>query len=80
VDHRAGLGDVEKKKFLILPTVELRPLGRPARSAVAILTALSRTGEVINMYSISVRKLKGGDEKIGGNKKSKRKMGLKEIV
>jgi hypothetical protein len=29
---RAGLDDVEKRKLLILPGIELRPLGRPARS------------------------------------------------
>jgi hypothetical protein len=32
VGPRAGLDDVEKRKFLILPGLELRPLGRPARS------------------------------------------------
>jgi hypothetical protein len=32
VDPRAGLDDMEKRKFLILPGLELRPLGRPARS------------------------------------------------
>jgi hypothetical protein len=32
VDPRAGLDDVEKRKFLNLPGLELRPLGRPARS------------------------------------------------
>jgi hypothetical protein len=32
VDLRAGLDDVEKRKFLNLPGLELRPLGRPARS------------------------------------------------
>jgi hypothetical protein len=32
VGHRAGLDDVEKRKFLTLPGLELRPLGRPARS------------------------------------------------
>jgi hypothetical protein len=31
-DPTAGLDDVEKKKFLTLPGLELRPLGRPARS------------------------------------------------
>jgi hypothetical protein len=29
---RAGLGDVEKRKFLNLPGLELRPLGRTGRS------------------------------------------------
>jgi hypothetical protein len=32
VDDRPGLDDVEKRKFLTLPGLELRPLGRPARS------------------------------------------------
>jgi hypothetical protein len=32
VDPRAGLDDVEKRKFFTLPRLELRPLGRPARS------------------------------------------------
>jgi hypothetical protein len=32
VDPRAGLGDVEKRKFLTLLVLELRPPGRPARS------------------------------------------------
>jgi hypothetical protein len=38
VDLRAGLNDLEKRKFLALPGLELRPLGRP----VAIPTELSR--------------------------------------
>jgi hypothetical protein len=29
---RAGMDDVEKRNFFILPGFELRPLGRPARS------------------------------------------------
>jgi hypothetical protein len=29
---RAGLKDVKKRSFLTLPGLELRPLGRPARS------------------------------------------------
>jgi hypothetical protein len=32
VGPRAGLDDVEKRKFLSLSELELRPLGRPARS------------------------------------------------
>jgi hypothetical protein len=31
VDPRAGLDDVEKRKFLTLPGLKPRPLGRPAR-------------------------------------------------
>jgi hypothetical protein len=32
VDLRAGLDDLEKRKFLTLPGLELRPLGCAARS------------------------------------------------
>jgi hypothetical protein len=32
VDPRSGLDDFEKRKFLTLPGLELRPLRRPARS------------------------------------------------
>jgi hypothetical protein len=32
VQPRAGLYDLENGKFLTLPGLELRPLGRPARS------------------------------------------------
>jgi hypothetical protein len=32
VDPRAGLDDVEKRKFLPPPGLELRPLGGPARN------------------------------------------------
>jgi hypothetical protein len=32
VDPRTGVDDVEKRKFLTPPGLELRPLGRPARS------------------------------------------------
>jgi hypothetical protein len=32
VNPRAGLDDSEKRKFMILQGLELRPLGRPARN------------------------------------------------
>jgi hypothetical protein len=32
VDLRGGQNDMEKRKFLTLPGLEFRPLGRPARS------------------------------------------------
>jgi hypothetical protein len=32
VDPRAGLDDVEKRKFLSIPGLEHRPLDRPSRS------------------------------------------------
>jgi hypothetical protein len=46
VDPRAGLDNVEKRKFLIPPGFELRTFGCPA-VAVAIPTALSRLLEVV---------------------------------
>jgi hypothetical protein len=32
MDQRTGLDNVERRKFLTLPVLELRPVGRPARS------------------------------------------------
>jgi hypothetical protein len=32
VDPRASLNDLEKRKFLTLPGLKLRPFGRPTRS------------------------------------------------
>jgi hypothetical protein len=32
VDPRAGLDDLEKRKFLTLPGLELQPYGSPSRS------------------------------------------------
>jgi hypothetical protein len=42
VGPRASLDDTENRKFLTLPGLELRPLGRPACSQSLILTTLSR--------------------------------------
>jgi hypothetical protein len=39
VDPRAGLYDVEKIKFFILPGLELRPLGGPARYTDYVIPA-----------------------------------------
>jgi hypothetical protein len=36
VDLRAGLDDLEKRKFLTLPGLELRSLGRPARRSYIV--------------------------------------------
>jgi hypothetical protein len=38
VDPRTGLDDLEKRKFLTLQGLELRPLGRPARSQSILTT------------------------------------------
>jgi hypothetical protein len=46
VGSRADLGDMKKKKFLTLPGLELRPLGRPARSQS--LHRLRYPGSLIN--------------------------------
>jgi hypothetical protein len=46
MDPRAGLDDVEKRKFLILPGLEPLPLGRPALSQS--LYRLSYPGHIIN--------------------------------
>jgi hypothetical protein len=49
VDPRAGLDDVEKRKFLSLPGLEPRPLFRPARSQS--LYRLSYPGSCLGCYS-----------------------------
>jgi hypothetical protein len=48
VDPRDGLNDMEKWKFLTPPGLELRPLGRPARSQS--LYRLSYRGSIILRY------------------------------
>jgi hypothetical protein len=49
VDSRAGLDDVEKRKFLLLPGLELRSLGCPARSQS--LYRLPYPGSVVSSAS-----------------------------
>jgi hypothetical protein len=48
VDPRAGLDDVEKKKFLTLPGLQLQPICRPARSQS--LYRLSYPGSCLIRY------------------------------
>jgi hypothetical protein len=50
VDPTAGLDDVENRKFLALPGLELRPLGRPARSQS--LYRLSYPGSVVKLLFV----------------------------
>jgi hypothetical protein len=50
VGPRTGLDDVEKIKFMILPRLELRPLGRPARSQA--LYRLSYLGSWRSKYRL----------------------------
>jgi hypothetical protein len=47
VDPRAGLDDMEKRRFLTLPELELRPLGRRTRSQ--LLYRLSYPGSSIDI-------------------------------
>jgi hypothetical protein len=52
VGPRAGLDDVEKKKFLTLPGLELRPLGRPTRSqSLSRLLSMHLTAEKTSVLS-----------------------------
>jgi hypothetical protein len=48
VDPRAGLDDVEKRKFLTLPGLELRLLARPARSQSLYRLWLSRLTQIVS--------------------------------
>jgi hypothetical protein len=50
VGPRAGMDDMEKRKFLTLPGLELRPLRRPARSQ--LLYRLRYPGSKQNFISL----------------------------
>jgi hypothetical protein len=54
VDPRAGPDDVENRKFLIIPGLELQPLGRPARSQS--LYRLRYSGTNFNEYFFKLLK------------------------
>jgi hypothetical protein len=58
VDHRTGLDDVENRKFLTLPGLELRSPGSPARKPVATPTALSRLPNIIVLIYNSLHRYK----------------------
>jgi hypothetical protein len=59
VDRRAGLDDVEKRKFLTLPRLELRHLGRPPRSqSLYRLRFMAYTGMFI--YGLTQTRLNYG--------------------
>jgi hypothetical protein len=55
VDPRGGLDDVEKREFLTLPGLQLRPLGRPARSQS--LQRLSYPGSYLNDQCLLINSL-----------------------
>jgi hypothetical protein len=52
VDPRVGLDDVEKRKFLTVPGLELRPLGRPARSQSLYRLSCPRSNIIQHIYII----------------------------
>jgi hypothetical protein len=51
VDPRAGLDDVEKRKLLTLPGLELRPLSCPAHSQSLYRLRYPGYGNDLNLYS-----------------------------
>jgi hypothetical protein len=56
VNLRACLDDMEKREFLILPRLELRPLGRPARSQSLYRLRYPRlTDRIYFKYKIDIR-------------------------
>jgi hypothetical protein len=55
VGHRACLDDVEKRKYLTLPGLELRHLGRPARSQS--LYYLCKIVGRVEVFRIEIRPL-----------------------
>jgi hypothetical protein len=52
----AGLGDLEKRKFLTLPGFELRPLRRPARSQS--LHRLRYPGSIVAEYRTKIKSVR----------------------
>jgi hypothetical protein len=55
VELIAGLDDVEKRKFLTLPGLELLPLGRPARSQS--LYRLRYPGDIVGGMKLKCRNI-----------------------
>jgi hypothetical protein len=66
VNPRAGLDDVEKSNWPYRDSNSEPFVAQPVASRYT--DCAIQNGEVMNVYSISVKKLKGGDEKLGGNK------------
>jgi hypothetical protein len=57
MDPRAGLDDVEKRQFLILLGLELRPLRRPSRSQSLYRIRMGRGSNLISEYSNTTGRL-----------------------
>jgi hypothetical protein len=51
MDPMAGLDDVEKRKFLTSPGLELRALGRPTRSQLLYVLRSPGLGGICNYMS-----------------------------
>jgi hypothetical protein len=63
MDPRAGVDDVEKRKFLLLPGLEFRLLGRPDRSQS--LYRLSYPGSPPpNVYTLLIQVIYGHNHKV----------------
>jgi hypothetical protein len=63
VDPRVDLDDMEKSKFLILPGLELRPVGRPAR--IQSLYRLHYPGSSVKKELLNV--IRSREAQSGGN-------------
>jgi hypothetical protein len=54
VDPRAGLNDLEERKFLTLPGLELRPLSRPGRSQSLYRLRYPGSSVTTKVYTINI--------------------------
>jgi hypothetical protein len=54
VETRAGLDEVEKRKFLTLPGFELRTLCRPARSYGCVNILIKVSINIVKVYLIGI--------------------------
>jgi hypothetical protein len=81
VDPRAGLDDVEKRKFLTLPGLGLRPLCRPARNRYHVNHINTLCGEKITEILTLAKEKDQGLESVTveGQDGTKRK-NLRKIV
>jgi hypothetical protein len=53
VGSRAGLDDLEKRKFFTLPGLELRPFGRPVRSQSLYRLSYSGSQNFLNIRHLT---------------------------
>jgi hypothetical protein len=64
VEQTAGLKDMEKRKFLTLPRLELRPLGRPSRSQEIICRTCDKKDDrqMTSVFSVHILYVKSAQE------------------